>query len=281
MDGFSAAFAAWMKFGDNTAYIPMSYGYKELPEFEADAEIYVLDFSFSMDTMVALHKRQQFFVVLDHHKTVFEDLEKWLEKYPETDTSFLLLDNEHSGAVLAWNYFFPDIEVPWMFLYVEDRDLGRIFRGEGMDSSKEINTALQHYDKDFYRWDRLVKEIENKTEFLVYVELGRKLLRQQKLAVDDIMENASIGYFLGHEVPVVRTEHFQSEVGHGMCQWGYPFSVTHITVDEGERYSLRSEGGFDVSALAKSMGGGGHKNAAGFVSKEGVIPLEKMTKYGE
>jgi nanoRNase/pAp phosphatase (c-di-AMP/oligoRNAs hydrolase) len=33
-------------------------------------------------------------------------------------------------------------------------------------------------------------------------------------------------------------------------------------------YSLRSIGNFDVSAFAKKYGGGGHKNASGFISAE-------------
>jgi phosphoesterase RecJ-like protein len=30
------------------------------------------------------------------------------------------------------------------------------------------------------------------------------------------------------------------------------------------KVSLRSNGGYDVSAIAKAFGGGGHQNAAGF-----------------
>ena len=48
-DGFGAAFAAWLKLGDEAEYLPMQYGAKTdvLQEHQPDGrEVYVLDFSF-------------------------------------------------------------------------------------------------------------------------------------------------------------------------------------------------------------------------------------------
>lgn len=45
-----------------------------------------------------------------------------------------------------------------------------------------------------------------------------------------------------------------------------PFSASYCDRGDGKRsYSLRSLGDFDVSAVARMFGGGGHRNAAGFV----------------
>jgi nanoRNase/pAp phosphatase (c-di-AMP/oligoRNAs hydrolase) len=38
------------------------------------------------------------------------------------------------------------------------------------------------------------------------------------------------------------------------------------------KWSLRSRPGFDVAAVAKSLGGGGHAQAAGFVEERGSSP---------
>lgn len=61
-DGFGAAFAAWLKLGDEAEYIPMDYGEVETPEdFDMKVSlaakgntIYILDFSFPRSVMEAL-----------------------------------------------------------------------------------------------------------------------------------------------------------------------------------------------------------------------------------
>ena len=65
-DGFGAAFAAWLKLGDEAEYLPMQYG----KEFDADCqgrEVYILDFSFPKLTMDRLFATAKRVVWLDHH----------------------------------------------------------------------------------------------------------------------------------------------------------------------------------------------------------------------
>ena len=56
-------------------------------------------------------------------------------------------------------------------------------------------------------------------------------------------------------------------MGNELCNL-YPesaFSASYCDRADGLRtYSLRSNGEFDVSVIAKQFGGGGHRNAAGF-----------------
>lgn len=57
-----------------------------------------------------------------------------------------------------------------------------------------------------------------------------------------------------------------SEVGHLLCK-NYPdreFAALRVHSQSGTSYSLRSNNGFDVSAVAAKFGGGGHAGAAGF-----------------
>ena len=52
-----------------------------------------------------------------------------------------------------------------------------------------------------------------------------------------------------------------------------PFAASFTVKEDTIMFSLRSIGDFDVSAIAKQHGGGGHKNAAGFqTSKIGRLP---------
>lgn len=282
-DGWGAAFSAWNVFKEDAEYIPMNYGQEDrLPHFSEDDEVYLVDFSLDMEIMLDLYRNLNYFEVIDHHKTVFEDRDAYLRENPDDRAEledFLSLDNDHSGAVLTWMYL-NDLDyrdVPMLLKYIEDRDL---WKWE-LNHSEEINMALQSYEKDFFVWSRLLYETVFEDKLWDLVEEGHKLLEHQRKAVDDICENAQVKNFLGYQVPVVRSKNFQSEVGHKLCQ-DYPFAVIHFTTDEGyEKYSMRSDGNFDVSELAKSMGGGGHLPAAGFIIKDGSDPTQMMRKYGE
>ena len=71
----------------------------------------------------------------------------------------------------------------------------------------------------------------------------------------------------GHKVPVANGTVFFSEVGEELCK-AYPeapFAAYYMDRADGKRqWGLRSRTGFDVSAIAKQYGGGGHQAAAGF-----------------
>ena len=83
-DGFGAAFAAWLKLGDEAEYVPMQYGkidfdfeggFFNLGGHEADnpctfvagREVYILDFSFPRPIMDAIFSNAKRVVWLDHH----------------------------------------------------------------------------------------------------------------------------------------------------------------------------------------------------------------------
>ena len=79
-DGFGAAFAAWLKLGDEAEYLSMEHGKVKTPtDFDMkvslaakDNDVYILDFSFPREVMDALFKHAKRVVWLDHHKTAFE-----------------------------------------------------------------------------------------------------------------------------------------------------------------------------------------------------------------
>src|SRR5262245_18846197 len=54
-------------------------------------------------------------------------------------------------------------------------------------------------------------------------------------------------------------------------------AVVFFKQDEGEQYrvSMRSKGEIDIGAVAKSFGGGGHKNAAGCTVSGAIDALQK------
>ena len=83
-DGFGAAFAAWLKLGDEAEYVPMQYGkidfdfeggFFNLGKHEADnpctfvagRDVYILDFSLPREHMDYVFAHAKRVVWLDHH----------------------------------------------------------------------------------------------------------------------------------------------------------------------------------------------------------------------
>lgn len=280
-DGFGAAYAAWCKFGDMADYLPMNYGDPEHSDVDVlqgkigtpdNRQVYVLDFSFPIDTTKWLIKNSAFFVWLDHHKTAFEmwagdEREIYLD---ETEYTNILLDNSKSGALLAWEYFHPKTVPPILIKHIDDRDRWQF----KMDGSKEIHAAIQTEKPwTFDKWSKL-------THWNTYSSLlnqGRAIIKAQEQQVQStshFARSCKIGTATGL---AVNTNVHISEVGHELTKRSGTFGlVWYLNTDNRVNCSLRSEGDYDVSAIAKQFGGGGHKNASGFSTD--VTTLLEMLK---
>lgn len=241
-DGFGAAYAAWKKFGAQAIYIPVKHG-NPLPEMDSGSEIYIIDFSYDRQTLVTLAENNQV-QVLDHHKTAFDDLQ---------GLDFAEFDMNRSGAVMAWNYFHPETEVPLLLQYVQDQDLWNW----ALPDAKEICTALSVYPLDFESWDQI--DIE------ALRQEGRVVLRYKDQLIEQLSRKIDWFEILGHKVPAVNTPLFASELGNQLCL-KHPeakFAASYSELDGMRKFSLRSIGENDVAVIAKHFGGGGHPNAAG------------------
>lgn len=233
-------------------YLPARYGVSP-PELPDDIlSITLVDFSYKRDVLLALKAKYpgKDITVIDHHKTAQEDL---------GDLDWTIFDMEKSGAVLAWEYWYPHTLIPPLLLHIQDRDLWKFEIG----GTKEVSAALRSYPQDFAVWS----ELSERCGDLPYE--GRHILRyinQQASLLADRFRIIDVGGFM---VPAINTSFLVSEVCEELNRrWpGYQFAVCYHDRPDGKReYSLRSgEWGFDVSVVASSMGGGGHRAAAGFI----------------
>jgi oligoribonuclease NrnB/cAMP/cGMP phosphodiesterase (DHH superfamily) len=255
-DGFGAAWAAWKSLGDAAVYVPVQYGEPYPPEIDGGvSRLFILDFSYPRATMERLRECAAELVCLDHHKTAEAEL---------AGLPCARFDMDRSGAVLAWEYFHPGEPVPLLLCYVQDRDL---WRWE-LDRSREFSAALAIDDRDFGRWDWLAGYVEIPSGFREFTDKGALLLKQQAAHVESLCSKAGTLAVGDHRVPAVNSPLFQSEIGEDLCVQfpAFPFAAVYSLKADGISavVSLRSRNGFDVSAVAKSYGGGGHAAAAGF-----------------
>jgi len=257
-DGFGSAYAAWEKFGDGAKYIPCDYAQKTAPldEVPDHASVYVLDFSFPREALIAANERFESLVVIDHHATAREDL---------TGLSFCLFDMTKSGAVLSWEFFHPTNPTPRLLHHVQDRDLWK-FEIEG---TKEVHVVLQSHPMDFKLWRELAS-LDQKGFHSIYKN-GAGIIRFRDRQVRIMCERVRFERVGPETIPVVNATLFFSEVAdellnrHPDAPYSAVFYETWSEKDQAwiRRWSFRSKGDYDVSKVARLYGGGGHPRASG------------------
>lgn len=254
MDGLGARYAANKRFGDKAEYIPVKYD-KPIPEIPDGCEVYIVDFSYPRDVLEALNKRSAKLIVLDHHKTAQEELK---------GLPYAYFDMGRSGAVLAWQYFFPDIDPPKILCRVQDRDL---WRWQYRDTKETFN-VLDIAENDFSRWDAIEENFQES------IQAGKVITEYQELKIKRISspENLRFINFRGVKVILLNNDSYTSEVGSTLVNRYPEFDcfIGYIIRADGSLYlSFRSTDKYDCTPLARALGaegqgrGGGHPKAAG------------------
>lgn len=289
LDGFGAAFAAWTRCRDKADYVPLAHGDSTevwLSRNRASLvgrEVFVLDFSLPEEHMNFIRANAKKFVWLDHHKTAFEmecgGLDSPLVKdgrYELIDVdgvTQIILDNGQSGAMLAWKYFNKDFSVPMLIQHIDDYDRWQF----KLSGTKELVNALwSRRPWEFSEWNRMLFSNDFS---LLYVE-GEAILAAHNQIVESTVAASTMDCRIviasGHEwdSEIIFDVHglasncppyMASDVGHELANLSGTFGLLWSVDKYGKvKCSMRSNGDYDVSAIAKVLGGGGHRNAAGF-----------------
>lgn len=270
-DGFGAAWAAYKKFGaDGAEYLPMNYndprvkleGKKITFQIDiANRDVYILDLSFSPDIIDAMLGEANSVTWIDHHKTAFEafnfNATEPVHLYDPELNWEVILDPNKSGCVLAWEHFHPnDDDIPNLLRYIEDRDLWRWNYASTRDIATGLRSKPFTFDWFDYADENLTKVMDKGTAM-------NELFDQQLADITKKHIPTLIEGQLGRSVNC--TPQFASEAGNILAKESGTFGMTWMINSKGmANVSLRSIGDYDVSAIAKTFGGGGHRNAAGF-----------------
>jgi len=231
--------------------VPMELTEGNLNRNEDD--VIIVDFSFPRAELERMSTQARSFLVLDHHAGVKGELE---------GIEGCHFDNDHSGAMMAWLHFFPDEEAPEIIKHVEDRDLWRF----NLPHTDVICAAAKHNMRDEQFWQDSMNgwSRDQKRDIMV---LGETLLEVQEAAVAKSVRTAIRTRLFEYRTSLANVTEHISEVGHSIVhQLPVDFSTTYFITREGKVVlSFRSKPEFDVSEIARRLGGNGHKNAAGAV----------------
>jgi oligoribonuclease NrnB/cAMP/cGMP phosphodiesterase (DHH superfamily) len=263
-DGFSAAWVFHHAYQLSNArpvpeFVPGRYG--SPPPDVTGRHVYLVDFSYKAPVIEQMLDTAASVTLIDHHATALDELQHLAHREPPQRRLRVVFDLQRSGATLAWDYMFPGRDRPLLLGHIEDRDLWRF----KLPHTREIQAAVFSHPYTFEVWDKLMAADPH--DLLALTAQGAAIARKHRKDVTELVETCRRRmHICGHEVWAASLPHiFASDAGELMCQ-GEPFAAVYWDTAEHRQFSLRSRGidGADVAALAATMGGGGHRNAAGF-----------------
>jgi oligoribonuclease NrnB/cAMP/cGMP phosphodiesterase (DHH superfamily) len=265
-DGFGAVWSVWRAWGAESSYRPLGHDDEIDAATCEDALVVFVDIAPDNDPLRKLSEVASQVVVLDHHVSARDRYHSDLALANEIEDAGhqVLFDMEHSGSVLAWQYFHPDESVPDLLRYVQDQDLWHW----KMPGSEEVNAAIASYPRTFEIWDELAARAPEEL-----ISEGRPILRSNQMEIERALTGATAIRIGTHRGEAVNATVNRAKLGHELAQrarYGEPWGCVYRVSSDRVSATLYSIGDFDVARIATGLGGGGHRNAAGF-----SVPLKR------
>ncbi len=231
-------------------------------------EIYIVDFSFQGDDLkdlVSYCQRNEIrLTIIDHHATAEKDI-KSLNNFDGVEVVFNL---HHSGAMLTWLHFNGDGNIPSAIVYAQDRDLWKFEYGDSKPFHAYCTSLPANDEKDIKAyWVPMLDD--DLTDQLVKKGLAIRSYHERVIdaRVNSFLQKPKNVRILGMEIPTINNtdSHIASDLIGALAESsGFGVACGYFDTPTHRVFSLRSRGTIDVSLIAKRLGGGGHKNAAGF-----------------
>lgn len=262
MDGWASAYAFWKKcqldekFAEEhgeVEYLSVQYG-EAMPNVISNggfSRIYVLDFSYNREISDYLAKHF-IFKTIDHHKTAEKEL---------AGAPYLVYNPDVSGAELTWMTLHGG-DVPKLIQYVGDYDLYKF----ALPQSREITTYLLQLKWNFEIWDNL--------DLDTAVAEGTVMWNQIQKQAAFLYGRAGTAEYLGITTRTIDSPLVYNEAAQ-LALKAEPIPFAIVFRNDGDKWivGLRGDKGYDLSAVASTLGGGGHFNAAGFTMTGNFDPL--------
>lgn len=271
-DGFTAAWAVRWALGNEVEFTPAGYG--DTPPDVTGADVVIVDFSYKRPVLERMALTARSILILDHHKTAQAELaglprprSDWRAHRAHAGNPVALFDMDRSGAQMAWDYFCEGSRA-YLVDIVADRDLWRWQE----PFSREINAVIASHEMTFDTWDDLAARLQADDDIGRVAAEGEAILRAHDKIVRQVIATSRRRMIIGgHDVPVAAAPYALASDTAGTMAEGEPFAATYVDGPKGRAFSLRSRSdtGVDVAEIAATYGGGGHRNAAGFLAAAG------------
>lgn len=266
-DGTGSGLIAWKYLSTNFSERDVEY-YPSLigtgpPKDLQGKNVLICDYSYKKDVLLDLISKVKNLLIigkfvenenifltlvyLDHHKSA----EKELSDIP---AEYKIFDMKHSGAMLTWFYFFPDLESPLLIKYIEDRDIWTKqlpYTDDFISWFYTLPFDFKEYDK-YIQDDALIMKMIH-TKGIPYGELNQYYTENAtNYSVPKFSKIKDKYYMIGY----VNSTICKSDIGHhifnrfNLIDFSATYSINDVT--DSTSFSLRSvDTGSDVSDIAR------------------------------
>lgn len=270
-DSFTAAWVARKAFGEETLeFIAASHG-DDIVDCK-DRQVIVLGCSYAYDgaQIQSMAAESENLVVFEYRSNA----KNWIDKLLELENVDGGFSEKQSIAVQAWNFFFPEQEIPFFLEIIEDRELGRNAR----NGTREFSALFRTFYLEFITWDFLAHHLAHPKTASQLFEQGEAVERfEQKQIADLVRLNQRLLVIEGEMVPAVNAP---LKLADDLCERllhdpRFKFAVVYQDNEEGREFVIATaEESVDVHAIAETFGGFGCKERAEF-----RIPHSQAEKF--
>lgn len=271
LDGYASGAVVKRKFPEA---ILIGWDYKDsIPELPSSEDIIMIDISFPLEEMIELRRRSKSLTWIDHHISAKNDFDKALGLVPFSAHGInYVYEAGMAACEIGWAYLFPMEPIPQSITLLGRYDTWRQDEGDWENETlpfqyymRLLCNAPESFPKVALSIGRFANEFVNEG-----TNLGRTILRYQREQDKKIMHSSFVAEFEGLRALCVNaggasSNTFLSKWDESKHDVMIPFHYT------GSRWGCSiytTKDDIDCSAIAKKLGGGGHKKASGFMLQE-------------
>lgn len=250
-DGFGAALAAYLYYGDHAEYFAGMYDGK-VPNV-TNRDVLIFDYHFKYEILTEMKKKAKSLILKDHHVTVMNSL---------SNLDYAIFDVNKCGAMLAWEHFFNE-DPPEMFLWLQDRDLY-------LNKYPESNAFYYYLNSQPYDltiWKNIFNQLKDPIERNNILKTGQQIYQFYLAQMELILKHHARKIVVDNvEGWILNTNRmFATEAGHILAKRTGTFAIIwSINEKNTVGCSVRSVGSYTAKMIAEKRGGGGHEHAAKF-----------------
>jgi oligoribonuclease NrnB/cAMP/cGMP phosphodiesterase (DHH superfamily) len=264
LDGIASGVIMKLKYPDIKL---VGYDYGQELEVNVDEPIIMADVSLPMKNMLDLAKISKWnFTWIDHHISSINEY----NSYIGDGESFCVavLDTTKSACELTWNYIFPDEKLPKAIKLLSDYDIFNktdldYWKNEVMPFQMGMRTECSNVDdfplKVLNEYNQLWTDI---------IEIGKTIIKYQENIDRYHTKNNSFCYnFEGYRAICLNSQFSNTQIFTDIYNEELHDLMIPFFFDGKQwKFSLyTSKPDVDCTLLAKKYGGGGHRQASGFI----------------
>ncbi len=263
LDGYTSGAIVKKKFPEG---ILLGYDYgKPFPEIPNGQTIFMVDVTIPVPQLLMLADRSDTVTVIDHHISFMNEV----NQYVLPGNLIMELNDKRAACELTWEYLFPGELMPMAVFLLGEYDT---WRNQDMTRWEKRILPFQYGMRMICQsaetWPTSLfndNTADGTWPVQVIIDKGATILEYQQLIDERAMRGAFEFEWRGYKILAVNagginSNAFKSRLDNTKHDIMMPFYYN----GKSWNFSLYTEKDIDCSVLAKAMGGGGHKKAAGF-----------------